>query len=159
MARSVTCRRDESARSLSRHCRYCRGATWPKNEAELCFSCADATVTQRRRAGGEDVSEEKRRVERGARSTRKYPGSAGWFFEREGTRRRRGQKEIPRPAQKRQSGLREAGSRCYLRYGTAYGPMRSRCCIPLTNYSMDPRFSTMRTGCRDVAMRRTAADF
>lgn len=68
-------------------------------------------------------------------------------------------RRIPRPAQKRQSGLREAGSRCYLRYGTAYGPMRSRCRIPLTNYSMDPRFSTMRAGCRDVAVRRTAADF
>lgn len=61
-----------------------------------------------------------------------------------------------RPAQKRQSGLREAGSRCYLRFGTAYGSMRLRCCIPLTNYSMDPRFSTMHM---EYRVRRTAADF
>lgn len=71
VARSVTCRRDESASP------HCRGATWPKNEENCVFPVLMQRVTQGEKSGGKDFSEEKEGYN-GA-FDEKIP-SAGWVL-------------------------------------------------------------------------------
>lgn len=73
VARSVTCRRDESASP------HCRGATWPKNEANCVFPVLMQRVTQGEKSGGKDFSKEKEGCTRGVRreNTLRRMGSLG----------------------------------------------------------------------------------
>lgn len=108
-------------------------ATWPTNVENRVFPRRGEGIenlkTNDPLAGGG--------VKPRGRSTGKYPCRIVFFFSFR--TRWRGQR---RPAQKTSLRLRaRPGSRCYLRDGRRASPV---VVIPLTNYSTDPRLSTMR---------------